>query len=330
MNQKYEKIQKPDKTDWHRLWGLMVSPLFERLGCDVIVEMDLSFKVQRLDMTVITKNKPLCFDSVDPDYYQGFENLNDHNLISFKSFNEVFNMAAIEEFYGHFTNYKKIKGIKTPEKINLYAVTHHFPKTLFNRFRGTGLLKCIIEDRVYDLNVFTPVRFIITKSFEHPILGLFSNDIHQIKKSLHRLTKDGWLLKHVSSYLKKMFKYYSLEGIEMAYTREMFIRDNYPEDYEKFLLIKDDVLKTGIQKGKLEGIEKGIEKGMLSEAKEMVLEALDIRFSSNVPGDVHKIINALNNRILLKKLLRSAFQSKDLDGFRKIIQEIPPEQMQEQ
>ena len=43
---------KPDKTDWHRLWGLMVSPLFERLGCDVTVEMDLSFKVQRLDMTV--------------------------------------------------------------------------------------------------------------------------------------------------------------------------------------------------------------------------------------------------------------------------------------
>jgi len=32
----------------------------------------------------------------------------------------------------------------------------------------------------------------------------------------------------------------------------------------------------------------GIEKGMLSEAREMVLEALDIRFSSNVPGDVQK------------------------------------------
>jgi len=76
------------------------------------------------------------------------------------------------------------------------------------------------------------------------------------------------------------------------------------------------------------GIEKGIEKGMLSEAREMVLEALDIRFSSNVPGDVHKKINALNNRILLKKLHRSAIQSKDIDGFRKIIQEIPPEQMQ--
>jgi len=63
---------------------------------------------------------------------------------------------------------------------------------------------------------------------------------------------------------------------------------------------------------------------MLSEAREMVLEALDIRFSSNVPGDVHKKINTLNNRILLKKLHRSAIQSKDIDGFRKIIQELTP------
>ena len=110
----------------------------------------------------------------------------------------------------------------------------------------------------------------------------------------------------------------------MAYTREMFLRDNYPKDYEQFLLIKDDILKTGIKTG----IKTGREEGMLSEAREMVLEALDIKFSSHVPGDVQKKINAFNNRVLLKKLLRSAFQSKDIDGFRKIIQEIPPEQMQ--
>jgi hypothetical protein len=82
--------------------------------------------------------------------------------------------------------------------------------------------------------------------------------------------------------------------------------------------------KEYVEEGRLEGRHEG----MLSDAREMVLEALDIRFSSNVPRDVHKKINALNNRILLKRLLRSAFQSKDIDGFRKIIQEIPPEQMQ--
>jgi len=70
-----------------------------------------------------------------------------------------------------------------------------------------------------------------------------------------------------------------------------------------------------------EYVEEGIEKGMLSEAREMVLEALDIKFS-NVPADVHAQIQALNNRLLLKKLLKPAFQSKDMDGFRKSIQEL--------
>ncbi len=39
----------------------------------------------------------------------------------------------------------------------------------------------------------------------------------------------------------------------MAYAREMFLRDNYPKDYEQFLLVKDDVLKIGIEKGRVEG-----------------------------------------------------------------------------
>ena len=65
----------------------------------------------------------------------------------------------------------------------------------------------------------------------------------------------------------------------------------------------------------------GIEEGMHTDAREMVLEALDIKFS-NVSEDIHKQIRALNNRILLKKLHRSAIQSKDIEGFKKAIREI--------
>ena len=74
-----------------------------------------------------------------------------------------------------------------------------------------------------------------------------------------------------------------------------------------------------------EYVEEGMEKGMLFDAREMVLEALDIKFSNNVPADVRQTIQALNNRLLLKKLLKPAFQSKDIDGFRKSIQELTKE-----
>jgi len=65
-----------------------------------------------------------------------------------------------------------------------------------------------------------------------------------------------------------------------------------------------------------------VEKGMLSDAREMVLEALDTKFSNNIPADIHEQIKVLNNRLLLKRLLRSAIQSNDIDGFRKSIQEL--------
>jgi hypothetical protein len=56
------ELKKPARTDWHRLWGFMVTPLFERLGCETQVEFDLSAKIQRLDMVVVTKTDKLRYD----------------------------------------------------------------------------------------------------------------------------------------------------------------------------------------------------------------------------------------------------------------------------
>ena len=81
--------------------------------------------------------------------------------------------------------------------------------------------------------------------------------------------------------------------------------------------------------GKEKGLQQGIQQGMLTDAREMVLEALDARFSKDVPEDVYQKVQALNNRILLKKLLRSAAQSEDIDSFKKVLQEIHSEQPEE-
>ena len=73
------------------------------------------------------------------------------------------------------------------------------------------------------------------------------------------------------------------------------------------------------------GMEKGMDKGQLLNAREMLLEALDARFSSNTPADIKQQIQALNNKIMLKRLHRSAIQSKDISDFRKTLEEITAE-----
>ena len=76
------------------------------------------------------------------------------------------------------------------------------------------------------------------------------------------------------------------------------------------------------------GIKKGMEQGMLLDAKEMVLEVLDLKFNSKVPSNIHKTIMDANNRMVLKRLHSSAVQSKDVDGFKKVFHELSPELMQ--
>ena len=79
--------------------------------------------------------------------------------------------------------------------------------------------------------------------------------------------------------------------------------------------------RIGIEKGRLEGRDEG----KLYEAREMVLEALDAKFSSTTPEDIKQQIQALNNKIMLKRLHRSAIQSKDIEDFRKSMEKLTSE-----
>lgn len=170
------------------------------------------------------------------------------------------------------------------------------------------------EDK-YKTSVVIKCWFIVVKYIKDPVMR---EKLFEVIKLLHdRLEQDAAVeyvdifMKYLANTDNKVTKTDAIKAVETI----------FPDRGA-------DMIKGWAKEYVEEGIEKGIEKGMLSDAREMVLEALDIRFSSNVPGDVHKKINALNNRILLKELLGSAIQSKDIDGFRKIIQEIPYEQMQ--
>jgi len=83
--------------------------------------------------------------------------------------------------------------------------------------------------------------------------------------------------------------------------------------------------RIGIEKGLAEGMDKGVDIGQLLNAREMLLEALDEKFSTSTPADIKKQIQALNNKIMLKRLLRSTFRSKDIEEFRKSLEEITAE-----
>ncbi len=165
------------------------------------------------------------------------------------------------------------------------------------------------DENRYHTSVVIKCWFMVVKYIKDPIMR---EKLFEIVKLLHDFLDQD----EASEYVDIFFKY-------LANTDNSITRTDAVEAVET--IFKDrgvDMVKGWAKEYMEEGMEKGMEKGMLFEAREMVLEALDIKFSSNIPADVHAQIQALNNKILLKRLLRSAIQSKDIDGFRKSIQKL--------
>ena len=120
------------RTNWHRLLELVSEPLFSYLGFETKIEVDLLRQSQYVDIIVVQRleGKP-HFSELPRIYWEDLKNLIKYNLISFKSASESFNTKALEGFFGHFTNYRKINNLKR-EKINLYAIVYHYPRKHFS------------------------------------------------------------------------------------------------------------------------------------------------------------------------------------------------------
>jgi hypothetical protein len=225
-----------DRTQWHRLAGLVVAPLFRLLGYETQLEVDVALQKQLLDIIVVRKGRTaISPPSLPPSYWEAFDDLNEHNLISFKSYSESFNAEALEELFGHLTNYRKVNDLSS-EQIHLYAIVNHYPKALFTEFEGTEFLKVVKEKQIYDLELrpLKRVRFIITRETDNPLLALFSAEPRKVSESYTQLKEQTTLLANVSAYLNKLSEYYNQEMLNM-YTREDFMRDYPPADYAPFV-----------------------------------------------------------------------------------------------
>ena len=98
MKEKNGDRKVADKTDWHRLAALVLTSVFKDLGYETESEIDLARKKQLIDIIVV-RNK-----DVKQDFYKlprilwdEFADLNEHNLISFKSYAESFTSTTLEE-----------------------------------------------------------------------------------------------------------------------------------------------------------------------------------------------------------------------------------------
>ncbi|MDC7234350.1 MAG: hypothetical protein PQJ58_14045 [Spirochaetales bacterium] len=90
-------------TEWHRLFGLSLIDYFQDKPFEVKLEVDMSIPQQFLDVMLIEQKSGESFNR--ENLCDGFENLNKHNLLTYKSHHESLNAFAIQELIGYYVSY---------------------------------------------------------------------------------------------------------------------------------------------------------------------------------------------------------------------------------
>jgi hypothetical protein len=219
--------------NWHRLFGLVLKDYFTGSPFVVEVELDLAFKRQLLDVLILRKALGEFWGRL-PD---GLDNLDDYNLLTFKSHHEALDDWTLKELTGHYVNYRKqvsatMRDLLPESRFRLYGVCSRFPQNLQ---REVGLEE--LQQGVYVCRRGTDqIRIIVTSQVpeeEHnAILHLFSASADRVQfAAAHYQHRSP----DTSTLLQTLFDHYKVEGYPMPYTMEDFRKD-FIQEYRNELL----------------------------------------------------------------------------------------------
>jgi len=235
---------------WHRLFGLVLDDLFRGSAWQVVVEMDLSRKVQKLDIVVVRRGH----GPPPQDLPDGFAPLADHNLITYKSLREPLDGWAIKELIGHAVNYRKqvspsLDELIPEDSIRLFAVATRYPQKLAEQ---VALERC--SEGVYEVQWGVDrIRVLVLSQVpatEHnAIWNLFSGETSRIESAAQLFRRRT---SELSTILNQLYENYQKEGVPMPYTVDDFMRDVTLEHLD--LLNPDERLRGLSSEERLKGL----------------------------------------------------------------------------
>ncbi|MEO1785346.1 hypothetical protein V4762_09830, partial [Thermodesulfobium sp. 4217-1] len=78
---------------------------------------------------------------------------------------------------------------------------------------------------------------------------------------------------------------------------------------------KEEGLLEGMEKGMEKGIEKGKIEGMIFEAQDLLLDAIEAKFDK-VPRDIKLMVKKTKDRDKLRKILKATIKVQSIDEIR--------------
>lgn len=209
--------------NWHRLFGLFLLDLFAESRYSVELEKDLSLKQQFLDVVIVRKE---CEGNA-VELPDGFDNLAEHNLLSYKSLREPFDDWTLKELFGHYVNYRKqvspsLHQLLSESRFRLYGVSTRFPNKLSQKIPLQS-----IKQGVYELVWGTDtIRLIVLSEIgagaHNAVWRLFSAKPATVMQARSEYPIH---LSEMSTAMQQLFENYQHERIDMSYTLDDFKKE---------------------------------------------------------------------------------------------------------
>ena len=209
--------------DWHRMFGLMLTDFFTGSPFAVEMEKDLSLRQQYLDLVILRKRKGHLTLQL-PD---GLDNLVEHNLVTFKSFQEALDDWSLKELTGHYVNYRKQvaetgQPLLPESAFRLYAVCCRFPHNLAQEVFWEMLQAGVYECRRGTDRIRVVVVGQLPQTENNALLHLFSASTAQWSYGTQHYQLRS---QDTSTLIRQLFEGYQYEGIPMPYSMDEFRKD---------------------------------------------------------------------------------------------------------
>ncbi len=279
-------------TEWHRLFGIVLTDFFKDSPYVVELEKDLSLKQQFVDVIIIEQGDGYALSEV-PD---GLDNLGRHNVLSYKSHQESFTAWACDELLGHYVNYRKqvSPSMDTLLPINafrLYGVSTRYPQKLAHITTLHQIMEGVYELAWGSQQIRMIVLSQIPEAEQNAIWQLFSGIPEHIS---YGASHYHWHIEQLSTVIYELYTHYRLEGIPMPYTVTDYCRDFTREHID--WLTPDERLKGIAPEERLKGI--ALEERIHNVSPDDVLKTL-------FPDDTGEHVDAAKLERYLQQLRQS-------------------------
>jgi len=189
-------------------------------------------------------------------------------------------------------------------------------------FEAPETLKRFVPDFRYvlwDLSLYSDDKIkgaVTLKAMFLLLKHFFSEDLSERLPEILELLRDLLDRRSGLEYLETILRYVA-SGTDQIGKQEI-------DEALKMVLadkgggIMPSLAEQWIQQGIDQGIDQGIKQGMLQDAREMVLEVVLSRFGMT-PEDISRVVKSIDDRDVLRSLLRQAISCENLEAFRKIL-----------